>query len=58
MIVDLKPSGIGFMEDLYNAGGVHRILYEIKEFLHLDTFTVIEKLGELLKTMINGNKCY
>ena len=50
MIVDLKPSGIGFMEDLYNAGGVPRILYEIKEFLHLDTFTVTgKKLGELLK---------
>ena len=30
MIVDLKPSGIGYMEDLYNAGGVPRILYEIK----------------------------
>ena len=31
MIVDLKPSGVGFMEDLYNAGGVPRILYEIKD---------------------------
>ena len=36
MIVDLKPSGVGFMEDLYNAGGVPRILHEIKDYLHLD----------------------
>ena len=53
MIVDLKPSGIGYMEDLYNAGGVPRILYEIKDYLNLDVMTVTgKKLGEL----INNNK--
>jgi len=50
MIVDLKPSGIGFMEDLYNAGGVPRILYEIKDYLNLDAVDVTgKKLGDLLK---------
>lgn len=36
MIVDLKPSGIGYMEDLYKAGGSIRIFNELKDFLHLD----------------------
>ena len=50
MIVDLKPSGIGFMEDLYNAGGVPRILFEIKDYLNLDAVDVTgKKLGDLLK---------
>ncbi len=50
MIVDLKPSGSGFMEDLYNAGGVPRILYEIKDYLNLDAVDVTgKKLGDLLK---------
>ena len=54
MIVDLKPSGIGYMEDLYNAGGVPRILYEIKDYLNLDVMTVTgKKLGELIN---NNNK--
>ena len=50
MIVDLKPSGNGFMEDLYNAGGVPRILYEIKDYLNLDAVDVTgKKLVDLLK---------
>ena len=50
MIVDLKPSGIGFMEDLYNSGGVPRILHEIKDYLHLDAINVTgKKLGDLIK---------
>ena len=50
MIVDLKPSGSGFMEDLYNAGGVPRILYEIRDYLNLDAVDVTgKKLGDLLK---------
>ena len=50
MIVDLKPSGVGFMEDLYNSGGVPRILHEIKDYLHLDALNVTgKKLGDLIK---------
>ena len=40
MIVDLKPSGTGYMEDLYKAGGSQRIFYELRDFLYLDAKSV------------------
>ena len=40
MIVDLKPSGSGYMEDLYKAGGSQRIFYELRDFLYLDAKSV------------------
>ena len=40
MIVDLKPSGSGYMEDLYKAGGSQRIFYELRDFLYLDAESV------------------
>ena len=43
VIVDLKPSGEGYMEDLYKAGGLPRILLELKNKLHLDVSTVTGK---------------
>lgn len=43
VIVDLKPSGEGYMEDLYKAGGLPRILVELKDKLHLDVSTVTGK---------------
>ena len=43
VIVDLKPSGEGYMEDLYKAGGLPRILLELKDKLHLDVSTVTGK---------------
>ena len=47
MIVDLKPSGFGYMEDLYKAGGSIRIFNELKDFLHLDAKLVNGKtLGD------------
>ena len=47
VIVDLKPSGEGYMEDLYKAGGLSRILLELKDKLHLDVSTVTGKtLGQ------------
>ena len=47
MIVDLKPSGLGYMEDLYKAGGSIRIFNELKDFLHLDAKLVNGKtLGD------------
>ena len=47
VIVDLKPSGEGYMEDLYKAGGLPRILLELKDKLHLDVSTVTGKtLGQ------------
>ena len=40
MIVDLKSSGSGYMEDLYKAGGSQRIFYELRDFLYLDAKSV------------------
>jgi dihydroxy-acid dehydratase len=50
MIVDLKPSGSGYMEDLFKSGGLPRILVELKDYLHLDTLTVT---GQTLKQLID-----
>ncbi|SDB90166.1 dihydroxy-acid dehydratase [Paraburkholderia lycopersici] len=49
VLVDLKPTGAHYMEDLYVAGGVPAILRELKSLLHLDCRTVTgETLGERL----------
>ena len=49
VIVDLKPSGDGYMEDLHRAGGLARILHEIKHLLHLDAMTISGKtLGDVI----------
>ncbi|WMS44674.1 IlvD/Edd family dehydratase [Acuticoccus sp. MNP-M23] len=47
VLVDLKPSGQHYMEDLHRAGGLPTILRELKGHLHLDCMTVTGKtLGE------------
>ncbi len=49
MLVDLKPSGQGFMEDLYKAGGAGAVMRELKHQLNLDCLTINGKtLGENL----------
>jgi len=53
MIVDLKPSGSGYMEDLFKSGGLPRILNELKDYLYLDAITVT---GENIKEIIDNNK--
>ena len=40
VLVDLKPTGQGYMEDLHRAGGLPAILREMKSALHLDCLTV------------------
>jgi dihydroxy-acid dehydratase len=40
VLVDLKPTGQGYMEDLHRAGGLPTILRELKSALHLDCLTV------------------
>jgi dihydroxy-acid dehydratase len=51
VLVDLKPTGQGYMEDLDRAGGLAVILREIKHQLHLKALTVTGKtLGENLKS--------
>jgi dihydroxy-acid dehydratase len=47
VLVDLKPSGQHYMEDLHRAGGLPTLLRELKSLLHLDALTVTGKtLGE------------
>jgi dihydroxy-acid dehydratase len=49
VIVDLKPTGPHYMEDLFAAGGIGAVLRELKPLLHLDCLTVAgETLGERL----------
>ncbi|MGY8993854.1 MAG: IlvD/Edd family dehydratase [Rhodospirillales bacterium] len=49
MLVDLKPSGEGYMEDLYRAGGAAAVMRELKGQLNLDCLTINgHTLGENL----------
>jgi dihydroxy-acid dehydratase len=49
VLVDLKPSGQHYMEDLHKAGGLTTVLREIRPLLHLDALTVTGRtLGEEL----------
>ena len=49
VIVDLKPSGTGYMEDLHAAGGGVRVLAELAACLNLDVMTITGRtLGEEL----------
>jgi dihydroxy-acid dehydratase len=49
VLVDLKPSGQHYMEDLHRAGGLTAVLRELKPLLHLDALTVTGRtLGEEL----------
>ena len=49
VLVDLKPTGQGYMEDLYKAGGLAEILKQIRRLINLDALTVTGRtLGEEL----------
>lgn len=47
VLVDLKPTGHGYLEDLHAAGGMPAIMRELKDILHLDALTVTgETIGD------------
>jgi dihydroxy-acid dehydratase len=47
VLVDLKPTGVGYMEDFHAAGGIPAVLRELKPLLHLDCVTVTgETIGD------------
>jgi dihydroxy-acid dehydratase len=49
VLVDLKPTGPHYMEDLFAAGGIGAVLRELRDLLHLDCPTVTgETLGDRL----------
>jgi len=49
VLVDLKPTGQGYMEDLYQAGGLPEILKQIKQLMNMGALTVTGRtLGENL----------
>src|SRR6202007_886985 len=49
VLVDLKPTGPHYMEDLFAAGGIGAVLRELHPLLHLDCLTVTgETLGQRL----------
>jgi dihydroxy-acid dehydratase len=51
VLVDLKPTGQHYMQDLFAAGGLHAVLYELKDMLHLDCLTVAgQTLGNWLSS--------
>ncbi|MCG8546762.1 MAG: dihydroxy-acid dehydratase [Alphaproteobacteria bacterium] len=50
VLVDLKPTGPYYMEDLFAAGGLGPVLRELRSVLHLDCPTVSgETLGDRLE---------
>ncbi len=40
VLVDLKPTGEGYMEDFHSAGGMPALLWELRDLLHLDAVDV------------------
>jgi dihydroxy-acid dehydratase len=50
VLVDLKPTGAGYMEDLHAAGGIPAVLRELRPLLHLACITVTgETLGDRIE---------
>ncbi|MBY5925726.1 MULTISPECIES: IlvD/Edd family dehydratase [unclassified Halomonas] len=54
VLVDLKPSGEGYMEDLHRAGGLPTLLRELGPLLHLDAPTINGRtLGENIEAAVH-----
>ncbi|MEJ0015608.1 MAG: dihydroxy-acid dehydratase [Acetobacteraceae bacterium] len=50
VLVDLKPTGEGYMEDFHAAGGMPALLWELRDLLHMETRDVTgTTLGERLR---------
>jgi dihydroxy-acid dehydratase len=51
VLVDLKPTGDGYMEDFHAAGGMLALMRELRDLLHLDT---IDLYGKTLAEQIDA----
>jgi len=50
VLVDLKPTGEGYMEDFHSAGGMPALLWELRDLLHMDCIDVTgASLGDRLR---------
>jgi dihydroxy-acid dehydratase len=51
VLVDLKPTGAHYLQELHAAGGLGAVLWELRDFLHHECITVTgETLGERLRS--------
>ena len=55
VLVNLKPTGVGYMEDFHGAGGMGALLRELRPLLHLDCQTVT---GETMRLRLQGSPDY
>jgi dihydroxy-acid dehydratase len=55
VLIDLKPTGEHYMEDLFKAGGMGVVLRELKPLLNLDCMTVT---GQTLGERLEGEPAY
>jgi dihydroxy-acid dehydratase len=55
VLVDLKPTGVGYMEDFHRAGGLPVVLNELKPLLNLDALNIT---GQPLHEHLNGSYQY
>jgi dihydroxy-acid dehydratase len=51
VLVDLKPTGTGYMEDFHYAGGMRVLLQELRHLLNLDEMTVA---GRCWRELLDG----
>ncbi|QPM92262.1 dihydroxy-acid dehydratase [Pseudooceanicola algae] len=50
VLVDLKPTGAFYMEDLHYAGGIPAVMRELRDVLHLDAPTITgETIGDRIE---------
>lgn len=55
VLVDLKPTGEGYMEDFHAAGGMGALLRELRDLLHLDC---IDLYGRTLAERIDASPAF
>jgi dihydroxy-acid dehydratase len=59
VLVDLKPTGEGYMEDFHAAGGMPALLWELRDLLHLEAIDVTGvTLGERLTEPVFVDRRY